>query len=97
CYRDWSSDVCSSDLTNRTFAIFPILPIVVAMGITWLVDKIKHTKLTTIVIAGIGCAYIVNMTLYLNQYYVHFPKNESIYWGAGRSEERRVGKRCVCG
>ena len=65
--------------TNRMFAIFPALPIVVAMGLEILLRR--RTVLILIVFL-----YSINIALYLDRYYVHFPKTEVAAWGVGYKE-----------
>lgn len=68
--------------TNRMFAIFPILSLVVAMGITWtLINFQKHFR--KLIIIAIALLFVVNIGLYLDRYYVHFPKEEVKNWGFG--------------
>lgn len=68
--------------TNRMFAIFPILPLVVAMGIEWtFINFPKHFRKLIIIVTSL--LFIVNIGLYLDRYYVHFPKEEVKNWGFG--------------
>lgn len=68
--------------TNRMFPIFPALPIVVAMGIQYLLLEFFQNK-RILAIACVTALYIANGALYLDRYYVHFPKNEIAAWGTG--------------
>lgn len=71
--------------TNRMFAIFPILPLVVAFGLWWFIGLINK-KWATFAILIIAVLFIVNLSSYLDRYYVHFPKNEAKNWGLGYKE-----------
>ena len=67
--------------TNRMFAIFPILPLIISLGIYWLAFKVKENKIMLMTVACIiMLAYSVNVGIYFDRYYVHFPKNETHYW-----------------
>ncbi len=69
--------------TNRMFAIFPLPPILVALGITWVLQSFMKWKLlqkgAPILIALL---FLVNVIVYLDRYYVHFPK-QAVNWGIG--------------
>src|SRR3712207_9402754 len=86
-WRDWSSDVCSSDLIDSL------------IGLT--LDKLKQKDLlrnTVVIITGDHgqefnenhCNYWGHSSNY-SQWQIHVPL---IYYYPGRSEERRVGKEC---
>ena len=66
--------------TTRTYAIFPILPLVVAFGIWWFFSCIQK-KYKYPILAVVLLLFILNITLYLDRYYVHFPRDESDSWG----------------
>lgn len=68
--------------TNRAFAIFPVLPIVVALGIAWIIEQYRKNK-TIVVATVITMLYLANIAVYIDRYYMHFPRDESINWGAG--------------
>lgn len=69
--------------TNRMFAIFPALPIAVAYGIHWLITKLsRYKKILPLTIVLIVILYVASIAQYLEQYYIHFPRNETQYWGA---------------
>lgn len=65
--------------TNRMFAIFPILPLVTAFGVVWILDffKTKRFAITGLVIF----LFALNFAVYMDRYYVHFPYEESGFWG----------------
>lgn len=68
--------------TNRMFTIFPILSLVTAMGIEWvLINFPKQFKNITVTV--IIFLFLVNFGIYLDRYYVHFPRNEGENWGLG--------------
>lgn len=65
--------------TNRIFAIFPALPITVALGLDFLMRK-------RFILVLVVLLYSINIALYLDRYYVHFPKIEAAAWGVGYKE-----------
>lgn len=66
--------------TVRMFAIFPILPLVTALGLLWLV-KIVPKIFYLPVIGIIFVLFALNIGTYLDRYYVLFPYEESQNWG----------------
>src|SRR5690606_40475700 len=89
--RDWSSDVCSSDLTHSYFLgmkvlnwIFIILTLVKAYYIAWDFMHLRDEK------ASLRRA-IVWTPVFLIAYLIFILLFEADYV---RSEERRVGKEC---
>ena len=90
--------------TNRMFAIFPALPLVTAIGFLqvkeWIFLHQRHLK--NILISIICFALLFNIAIYLDRYYVHFPKNEAQNWGIGYkqlhvilSEKRFASKNII--
>ena len=86
--------------TNRIFAIFPILPFIVACGIYWMFkDGIKE-NLGKVFALALILLFTLNFALYIDRYYVHFPRNEGQSWGTGyeklveylSTENNRPGK-----
>lgn len=70
--------------TNRMFAIFPMLSIITAFGIYWLLTDVIKRKLFKNIFLGLFVAlFIMNIFIYLDRYFVHFPRNESVNWGIG--------------
>lgn len=67
--------------TNRMFAIFPILPLVTGMGIFWFLQQLHRKNLQKAAVMVIVFAFAVNVGRYMDQYYVHFPRNERQHWG----------------
>ncbi len=67
--------------TNRTAAIIPMLPLIVAFGIFWFVSFTKKRYLQYLFSGIIVLLFFVNFCIYLDQYYVLFPRNEAQYWG----------------
>lgn len=71
--------------TNRMFAIFPILQLFTAFGIyntlQWLqkFGKLVHIGGTF----AVSMLFLLNVFLYLDRYYIHFPRNEADRWGLG--------------
>jgi len=66
--------------TNRMFAIFPMLPLITAFGLLWFIRFFKRYFRYS-VLAALVLLYCFNICLYLDRYYVHFPYEESQYWG----------------
>lgn len=70
--------------TNRMFAIFPILPLVVAFGLYWVWTILRKYKiLGKLGVLGIVGLFILNFMIYMDRYYVHFPRDEVASWGNG--------------
>jgi 4-amino-4-deoxy-L-arabinose transferase-like glycosyltransferase len=70
--------------STRMFAIFPVLPIVTAMGAYWFWQSLKPLRqVRTVILAVLILLFMGNIGLYLDRYYVHFPHNEADYWGIG--------------
>lgn len=70
--------------TNRMFAVFPALAITVALGIhEWfaIIPKRKIFIQSSIILIFI--LYLANFSIYIDRYYIHFPKEESQNWGEG--------------
>ena len=70
--------------TNRMFSIFPILSLTSAFGIYWLLTEIIRKKLFKKMFIGLLIAlFIINVLMYIDRYFVHFPRNEAANWGIG--------------
>lgn len=70
--------------TNRMFAVFPILSLVSAFGIYWLLTEIIKKKMFKKIFIGLlVCLFIANVAIYLDRYFVHFPRDEAANWGIG--------------
>ena len=68
--------------SNRMFAIFPILPLVTALGILWVFDQFAKSKFQRkLLIVVILLLFFINISIYLDRYYIHFSKNEGQNWG----------------
>lgn len=68
--------------SNRMFAIFPALPITTTIGVYYLLSIIpKKTKLLASV--AITICFAFNFLIYLDRYFVHFPRDEAQNWGLG--------------
>ncbi|MBI2430858.1 MAG: glycosyltransferase family 39 protein [Candidatus Levybacteria bacterium] len=71
--------------TNRMFAIFPILPLISAIGYVkareWVMVRFKSIK--NIAAGIVSLLLLFNVLIYFDRYFVHFPKNEGESWGAG--------------
>lgn len=66
--------------TNRMFAIYPLPPILIALGIQKFLEVIPK-KLYLLGVIGLIGLYSLNVGMYLNRYFIQFPKNEAQYWG----------------
>lgn len=70
--------------TNRMFAVFPMLSLISAFGIYWLLTEIIRKKIIKKLFAVfIICLFIVNISIYLDRYFIHFPRDEAANWGIG--------------
>ncbi|KKQ34541.1 MAG: hypothetical protein US51_C0035G0009 [Microgenomates group bacterium GW2011_GWA2_37_6] len=87
--------------TNRMFAIFPALPIITAFGFYSFWERIKNNPIKKIMIIIVGTIFLFNVLLYLDRYFIHFPRNEVKNWGFGYKnlnmilEERYPAKSVV--
>src|SRR5207245_4389622 len=83
CYRDWSSDVCSSDLGGQLGGPgLPVLPVLLDI-VDVLIEKAGSAENLATAVAIKG-APIHGSTI----------RRFREYAGKDRSEERRVGKEC---
>lgn len=69
--------------TNRMFAIFPAISIVTALGFYSFWDRIKNIPFRKIIIILLVILFSLNISLYLDKYFIHFPRNEVENWGFG--------------
>ncbi len=69
--------------TNRMFAIFPALPIIIAFGFYSFWEEIKNFPFRKILVIFIVGIFLFNIFLYLDRYFIHFPRNEAKNWGFG--------------
>lgn len=69
--------------TNRMFSIFPMLSLMVASGLYWAIRDFVVKKWMVISILAIAILFMANIALYIDRYYVHFPRDEAQNWGAG--------------
>lgn len=89
--------------TTRMFAIFPILPLVTALGMLWIIGIVKRNKVyKKLTIFLIVALFVLNFSIYMDRYYVHFPRDEVEYWGYGykkltsvTEEKQYTGKKIV--
>ncbi len=69
---------------NRMFAIFPMLSLITAFGIHYFLTAIiKQNILKKIFVGIIVALFAINISIYLDRYFVHFPRNEAANWGIG--------------
>ncbi len=76
--------------TNRMFAIFPILPLIVSMGLYWVIIKLIKQEWKKLAIFIILLLFIINFAVYIDRYYIHFPRNEEKNWGIGYKKLNEV-------
>jgi len=76
--------------TTRMFAIYPLPPVLCALGLLWIKDQIYNKVLKKITIIGIMILYSVSILIYLDRYFIHFPMNESANWGVGFEKLTRL-------
>lgn len=70
--------------TNRMFAIVPILPLATAMGFYWVITELIKEKIyKKFALAVIIFLFLLNFSIYMDRYYIHFPRNEAANWGIG--------------
>lgn len=69
--------------SNRMFSIFPILPVVTALGIEMFLGHIKNIKLKSFMIIILCTVFLLSIAVYIDRYFIHFPKNEAESWGFG--------------
>src|SRR5690606_40827236 len=81
--RDWSSDVCSSDLSGKCLAIMGRVAYPIDL------DQINHDKWNKLVK---GRPYVM-INFDIGELEVNAGR-ESLRYNKHRSEERRVGKEC---
>src|SRR5207245_8075396 len=96
CYRDWSSDVCSSDLVLRLIALGVSLAIAAAAGAGMMAEW-STLALYWYAPSATGTVDPI-FGRPLNFYLFTLPAWQLIAgWLTTRSEERRVGKGGSCG
>ncbi len=66
--------------SNRTLAVVPALAIALAAGIDTLM-RIKTLLLHRIILMILLLGFAASMSIYLDMYFNHFPRNESQNWG----------------
>lgn len=67
--------------TNRTASIIPVLPIIVAFGLWWAIILLKKRYFQYPAVLIIALAFCLNFAVYMDQYYIHFPRDEQDHWG----------------
>ena len=68
--------------TNRMFSVFPILSLITSFGIFYLITEyFKKPILKKLFIATLMFLFLVNISLYIDRYYIHFKRNETKSWG----------------
>src|SRR5207249_8728793 len=92
--RDWSSDVCSSDLLLDILQSIPVLSFLPGLVLA-LVAVFPTTnaglELAAVLMIFTGQAWNMTFSFYHSLRSIPQPLQE-----AARSEERRVGKECGC-
>jgi len=69
--------------SNRMFAIFPILPLITALGFYWVLKSTFSKGWKRLFVLFIILLFLLNFAIYIDRYYVHFPRNEVENWGLG--------------
>ena len=72
--------------TNRMFSVFPALAIVTGLGLYHALVFLKRAKVIRYASVLVVFAYLINIGIYLDRYYVHFPTNEAEHWGIAYKE-----------
>src|SRR3546814_12303503 len=86
---DWSSDVCSSDLTTcSSMHNAHRLALLSNLGLLRMSEGIEKAKVVRFLLVSLVLHWAVASLLLLTI-------NATEVWGEARSEERRVGKECV--
>lgn len=68
--------------TNRMLAIFPILSLITAFGIIYVATEfLKKSIFKKLFIGALVLLFAINISLYIDRYYVHFTRNETKSWG----------------
>lgn len=77
--------------TNRMFAIFPIPQLVTAFGLFWVITQwIKKPIFKKLLVAFLALLFVISMAIYIDRYFIHFPKNEEKSWGIGYKKLDKV-------
>lgn len=87
--------------TVRTLNFLPLLQIFIACGILFLIQLFRPYRMTALVIGSIYCLlFVLNVSYYLNQYFVEQNREYAMYWQFGYKEAmveakkiRQQGKR----
>lgn len=64
--------------TNRMLAVFPMVPLMTAFGLIFILSKVRHKVIFTIFICFL---FVINFIIYMDRYYVHFPIEKAEDWG----------------
>lgn len=68
--------------TNRMFSIFPTLSLITSFGILYLFEEFfKKPLFKKLFILILVFLFTINIAIYFDKYYVHFPRNEEKSWG----------------
>lgn len=67
----------------RSFNMILPLTLLLALGSTWLLNKLRKTLAPTILMGALLILYTINLAYYLDSYWAHMPLKTSKDWGYG--------------
>lgn len=77
--------------TNRMFSIFPALQLITAIGIFWVITEwIKKTALKKLFLVFLALLFVINIAVYIDRYFIHFPAQDEKSWGIGYKKLNKV-------
>jgi hypothetical protein len=69
--------------TARIFDIYPLPPILSTLGLVWIQEQVKNKKIFTYILILFFLIFTINIGVYVDRYFVLFPRNEAENWGYG--------------
>lgn len=70
----------------RMLAILPLPHILSAIGLFELVQAVTRTNLKRLVVFILSVMFILNFSMFMDRYFIHFPKIRETFWGGGYRE-----------
>lgn len=70
---------------TRLFIVIPPLVMLTGIGMDWFFCKLRG-RYKSIAFGIVSCALILNLSLWMHNYLVHYPKESADYWGYGYKE-----------
>lgn len=70
----------------RTAIFLPTFQILISLGFLGVVSVLKSANWKKIFLGGASFLYILNVTLYLHLFFIHYAKDTSEFWQYGRKE-----------